>query len=68
MNKTNKKGTSVKGWMDLMKQMMFCCIYSSMLGKSFPYGESIFILNYFSFSVLLFIKEPEEEEDDDDVE
>lgn len=49
-----------------MKQMMFCCIYSSMLGKSFPYGESIFILNYFSFSVLLFIKEPEEEEEEDD--
>lgn len=41
-----------KGWMDLMKQMVFCFIYSSMLGKSFPYGESIFIHSCLLFSVV----------------
>lgn len=51
---------------DGMKQRLFCFIYSSMLGKSFPYGESIFI--HVCFSVL--ITEPNDEDDandDDDV-
>ena len=53
-----------------MKRMVFCFIYSSMLGKSFPYGESIFIHSYLLFSVVFFffffIKEPEDDDDDDD--
>lgn len=47
-----------------MKWMVFCFIYSSMLGKSFPYGESILFIAI-CFSVLFFIKEPD---DDDGVE
>lgn len=47
-----RKGTCVKGWMDRMKQMVFCFIYSSMLGKSFPYGERIFIHSCLLFSVV----------------
>lgn len=50
--------------MDLMKQMVFCFIYSSVLGKSFPYGESIFIHSCL-LSVLFFIKEPEDDDSDD---
>lgn len=60
--------------MDLMKRMLFlffCFIYSSMLGKSFPYGESVFIQSC-RLLLSIFIKEPEEDEenddDDDDVE
>lgn len=54
--------------MDRMKRMVFCFIYSSMLGKSFPYGESIFIHSFLLFSVVFFIKEPEDDDNDDDVE
>lgn len=50
--------------MDGSSETVFCFIYSSMLGKNFPYGESIFIHSYLLFSVV-FIKEPEDDEDDD---
>lgn len=36
-----------------------------MLGKSFPYGESVFIHSYLLFSVV-FIKEPQDDDDYDD--
>lgn len=51
-----QKGTCVKGRMDLMKRMVFSFIYSSMLGKSFPYGESIFIHSCLLFSVCFSLK------------
>lgn len=50
-----------------MKWMVFCFIYSFMLGKSFPYGESILFIAI-CFSVLFFIKGPDDDDDDDGVE
>lgn len=61
-NKRDKKRHLCKGLDDGTKQRLFCFIYSSMLGKSFPYGESIFI--HVCFSVL--IKEPDDEDDAND--
>lgn len=47
-----------------MEQGLFCFIYSSVLGKSFPYGESIFI--HVCFSVLIKESDDEDDANDDD--